>query len=349
MKIVAFVPAKGSSERIKNKNLRSFNGEPLFMFTLRKLLRCKLIDEVYIDSDSDEILKLGQNTGALPLKRDASLSNNKTDGNKLFYNEIKQVQADIYIQHLCTSPFVKESTIERAIHQLVESDKYDSFFLSKKEKIYQWIDGKPKYDLENIPNSIDIDDTISEAMSLYAVKADSAKKYKRRIGNNPMQIFASPIELIDINNEEDLELAKAVAAGILSKEEKSLKLLGKYFTSSLLSDILDDLGTQSVLPNFYKSNFSGAKLFGRARTLHIRKSNKLDPKNSIYDALNHYKEVVSNDIIVVRNDLPGYAYFGGLNTSLALRSGAIGAIIGGVTRDTKETEKAQFTPQNAKT
>ena len=108
MKIVCFVPAKGSSERIKNKNLRSFNGEPLFLFTLRKLLRCEIIDEVYIDSDSDEILKLGQNAGAIPLKRDPSLANNKTDGNSLFYNQIKQVEADIYVQHLCTSPLLKK-------------------------------------------------------------------------------------------------------------------------------------------------------------------------------------------------------------------------------------------------
>jgi regulator of RNase E activity RraA len=179
-------------------------------------------------------------------------------------------------------------------------------------------------------------------MSLYAVKSNSAKKYKRRIGNSPIQVFASPIELIDINNEADLELAKVVASGILSKEEKNLKLLGKYLTSSLISDILDEFDVQSVLPNCYESNFSGAKLFGRARTLHIRKSKKSDSKNSIYEALAHYKEVVSNDIIVVRNDLPNFAYFGELNTTLALRSGASGALIGGVTRDSKETGKAHF-------
>lgn len=342
MKIVCFVPAKGSSERIKNKNLRSFNGEPLFLFTLRKLLRCKIIDEVYIDSDADEILKLGQNAGAIPLKRASSLANNKTDGNSLFYNQIKQVEADIYVQHLCTSPFVKEETIEKAIRLLIKSPENDSLFLCKKEKIYQWNNGKPNYDINRIPNSIDLDETISEAMSLYAVKSNSAKKYKRRIGDSPIQVFASPIELIDINNEADLELAKVVAAGILSKEEKNLKLLGKYLTSSLLSDILDEFDVQSVLPNCYESNFSGAKLFGRARTLHIRKSKKSDSENSIYEALDHYKEVVSNDIIVVRNDLPNFAYFGELNTTLALRSGASGALIGGVTRDSKETAKAHF-------
>jgi len=45
---------------------------------------------------------------------------------------------------------------------------------------------------------------------------------------------------------------------------------------------------------------------------------------------------------VVKNERPDLAYFGDLNMSLAIRSGAIGAIIGGVTRDNKSTAAAGF-------
>ena len=31
MKVVAFLPAKGASERIKNKNTQLLNGKPLFL------------------------------------------------------------------------------------------------------------------------------------------------------------------------------------------------------------------------------------------------------------------------------------------------------------------------------
>jgi len=342
MKTVAFLPVKGTSSRVQNKNMRIFNGDPLFVFTLRKLLKCNFIDEVYLDSEDEEILDIGQRLGAKLLRRDPKLANNKTDGNQLFYNEVRQVEADIYIQQLCTSPFVKEETIKSAIDMLIEDSSCDSVVLGQEEKYYHWQEGKPAYDIGHIPNSVDLPSEMTEAMALYVVRGDAARQTKRRIGDSPRMIIGNPTELIDINLEQDLELAKIVGAGILAEEEKRLNVLGRFMTSPILSDICDELGIDGVLAPEYQSNIAGAKMFGRARTLHIREATENDPSDSIYDALQHYKQVVSNDIIVVKNDMPHLAYFGELNMSLSIRSGAVGAIIAGVTRDTRATAEAGF-------
>jgi len=342
MKIVAFLPVKGTSSRVQNKNMRIFNGEPLFVFTLRKLLKCSFIDEVYLDSENEEILEIGQRLGAKLLPRDPALADNKTDGHQLFYNEVKQVDADIYIQHLCTSPFVKEETIKAAIDILNEDKACDTVVLGKEEKYYHWTDGKPSYDINHIPNSVDLPSEFTEAMALYVMRGDAARRTKRRIGDAPRMIVGDPTEMIDINLEEDLKLATTVGAGILAEEEKRLKVLGRFLSSPILSDICDELGIAGVLAPEYKSNIDGVKMFGRARTLHIREATKEDPDDCIYDALQSYKQVVSNDLIVVKNDLPHLAYFGELNMSLSIRSGAVGAIIAGVTRDTRATAEAGF-------
>ena len=115
MKVVAFLPAKGSSERVESKNVRLLDGKPLFLHTLEKLLGCDFIDEVYLDTESDEIIDYAGETKCKVLKRDPELANNKTDGNKLFYNEVRQVKADIYIQILGTSPFIREETIRQGV------------------------------------------------------------------------------------------------------------------------------------------------------------------------------------------------------------------------------------------
>ena len=60
MKIVAFLPVKGSSERIKNKNTTLMNGKPLFLHTLEKLVRCSFIDEVFLDTEKDEIYEIAK-------------------------------------------------------------------------------------------------------------------------------------------------------------------------------------------------------------------------------------------------------------------------------------------------
>ena len=51
----------------------------------------------------------------------------------MFMNEIKSYpDADIYVQLLCTSPFIKPETIDKAVKKLKESNEYDSAVLMKK-------------------------------------------------------------------------------------------------------------------------------------------------------------------------------------------------------------------------
>ena len=55
-KIVAIIPIKQNSQRVKNKNFKKINNIPLYELTLKKLKKCNF-DEVYVDTDSDEIKK----------------------------------------------------------------------------------------------------------------------------------------------------------------------------------------------------------------------------------------------------------------------------------------------------
>ena len=53
MKTVAIVPIKLNSKRVKGK-LKIVLGKPLYQYLLDKIKRCNF-DEIYIDSDSNEI------------------------------------------------------------------------------------------------------------------------------------------------------------------------------------------------------------------------------------------------------------------------------------------------------
>lgn len=342
MKVVAFLPAKGSSSRVANKNTRVFNGEPFFAFTLKKLLRCDFIDEVFIDSEDQEILKVGSRLGATPLPRDPQLASNATDGNRLFYNEAAQVEADIYIQALCTSPFVRPDTIKRAVQMLKDDPSIDSVVLGRREKVYLWDNGVPTYDVANVPNSVDLPDQISESMSLYVIRAEAAHRTRRRIGDRPALIFGDPIENIDVNTPAEFELAERVAQGLLAEDNRKLRLLETVLSSPILSDVCDEFGLETVLSNAFRCNLGNQRILARARTLEIAESTPEDDPSGIYRALQSYKLMAADDIIVVKNNVPNFAYFGELNTKLAIRSGARAAIIDGVTRDSSSTISANF-------
>ncbi len=115
MKIAAFVPAKGTSDRIDNKNVKPLDGKPLFLHTIDKLLACDFIDEVVLDTDSEHIIALAGDRSCKVLRRDPALATNKTDGNALYLNQVRNTDADIVVQVLGTSPFIEPATIARGI------------------------------------------------------------------------------------------------------------------------------------------------------------------------------------------------------------------------------------------
>ena len=56
MKVVALLPMKANSERVKGKNFRDFGGKPLFRWMLDTLLSVEEIDVVVINTDARHIL-----------------------------------------------------------------------------------------------------------------------------------------------------------------------------------------------------------------------------------------------------------------------------------------------------
>lgn len=342
MKVVAFLPAKGTSERIESKNIKLLDGKPLFLHTLEKLVECDFIDEVYLDSESDEILYWAPYLNYRPLKRDKELANNKTDGHQMFFNEVKKVEADIYIQILGTSPFIKKETIKKGVEILKQCEEYDSVVLVKREKQYTWNDKGPNYDKDHIPNSKDLDDTIIETMGLYIVRSEYAHNKRKRIGDHPYLLEADTIEAIDVNYEDDFYVAEMIEKGIHQREVREHAILGRHLSSCLLSDTLCDLGyTNQVITNMVL-NIPKKKIMGRANTLKICKLNDGEDFKGIYKGLDTYKAVRDGEIIMVENECPENAYFGNLNCNLSIRSGAIGTIIDGVTRDINEVSALDY-------
>ncbi len=344
MKVYAFVPAKGTSERVANKNMLFLDGERLYVRALKTLLKCKEIDQVFLDTESDEMFDLVDYLPVKFMKRNPELANNKTDGHKMFMNQVNtNPDADIYVQLLCTSPFISPDTIDNAIRELKNNSEYDSAILMKKEKCYFWKDGNPEYDINHVPNSKDLPDTITESMGLYIVKKDAAIKNGRRYGEKPLLIWGNSEELIDINMPEDLAFAQTYAKGKRNEENQKLNLMKHFISSPALSDMLDDMAIEKgdvcgAVFNGFKCNIADAKLFGRANTLRLRSLKQGEDFKGIYDALKSYEGVADNDIIIVENEEKDFAYFGDLNARLAIKSGASGVIVDGVTRDAKATQ-----------
>ena len=97
MKAVAMIPARSGSKGLKNKNILDLAGVPVIAHSIIPALECGLIDSVYLNSDSEEYLKIGEQFGAISYKRDLELASSNSSMRSVvedFCNYIRENSAD---------------------------------------------------------------------------------------------------------------------------------------------------------------------------------------------------------------------------------------------------------------
>ena len=125
IKIVSFIPAKSNSQDLKNKNLKKLNNLSLVELAIIGAKKSKLIDEVYLSSNSDKILKIGIKQDVKTLKRKKNLSNYSASANSVILdfitNKLQSNHEDYIIAYLQpTSPFRNNTHIDSAIKHLIK-------------------------------------------------------------------------------------------------------------------------------------------------------------------------------------------------------------------------------------
>ena len=208
MKIVAIVPIKSKSERVRGKNFRKIKGKPLYRYLLDKLKKCDF-DEIYVDTDSKEIAKYCRENKFKYIKRLSKLAKNNANGNDLLNYHQKVIKADCYFQLFVTSPLIKIKTINKCIHILKRNKKFDSVFTVNKIYSWFWFKNKPvNYNPKVLPRSQDAQPIVQETTGLYGIRSDVLKKTKCRIGKRPYMYQVDEEEIIDLDNKKDFEYLK---------------------------------------------------------------------------------------------------------------------------------------------
>ena len=90
--VVALIPAKGKSERIKNKNLKKIGQRPLLWWTLDSAKRSKYIDEIYVSSDSSRILNYSKRHKVEVIKRPKNISNHLASKKDVIYHALNYLK-----------------------------------------------------------------------------------------------------------------------------------------------------------------------------------------------------------------------------------------------------------------
>ncbi len=216
-KVVAFVHAKGTSDRLPGKNLKILGDRPLICHAIANALAARLVDAVVIDSEDDEILRVGREAGAIPLKRRAGLATNETTGDDLARWQAGSVpEARGILQVVPTSPFIGPVTLDHVILRLSQSPRFDTITGVYSDRVYRWVNDIPAYG-DPLPNSKDIPPITFETTGLYVMRRAYVMEHGRRVSHleeTRGRWNLTQIEAIDINTQEDFDFAEIVWKGM---------------------------------------------------------------------------------------------------------------------------------------
>ncbi len=209
MKVVAFVPIRLNSKRVAGKNLKQLGSKPLMTYILETLSNSELIDDVYVYCSSEEIIEFLPD-GVKFLKRSEELDKDTTLGEEIYSSFIACVDADIYILAHTTSPFIKQSSIDDALHHLINGE-YDSAFSAEELKTFAWFKGETlNYSLKQIPRTQDLEPVYVETSAFFMFKKEIWTDYHQRIGFKPYISVVDKIEGVDIDTPKDFEFAEKI-------------------------------------------------------------------------------------------------------------------------------------------
>lgn len=221
-KIVAMVPMRHSSERVKGKNYRDFAGKPLFHHVIISLLECKLIDKVIIDTDSPDIMEQTRQhfPEVLLLQRPEHLRDGAIPMNDVLLNIVKQVPSDYYLQTHSTNPLLTSTSISAGIEKFFSIyPVYDSLFSVTRRQVRYWDQlARPINHNHNILlRTQDLPPVYEENSCMYIFTEEILRRKHNRIGDRPFLFEIDEIEAQDI----DVELNFSVAE-FLYKKTRSL-------------------------------------------------------------------------------------------------------------------------------
>jgi CMP-N-acetylneuraminic acid synthetase len=211
-KIVAFVPMRHSSERVRGKNYRLFANKPLYHYIVESLLSCPQITQVCIDTDSpviiEEVDKIFPRVKVL--LRPEHLRDGSIPMNDVLLNSVSQVSSDFYIQTHSTNPLLRSETISNAIDLFLNSPNHDSLFTVTRlqTRLYDANGNPMNHDPNILLRTQDLPPVFEENSNLYIFSEKTLKDKNNRIGYSPLIFEMDRDEAWDIDEEIDFRVAE---------------------------------------------------------------------------------------------------------------------------------------------
>lgn len=215
-KVVICIPARAGSKRVKAKNLRDLCGRPLLSYSINSAKQCFPHKDIYVNSDSEQMLELATNLGVNTYRRDPELASDTATGDQFTIDFLEKIHADTLIMVSPVCPLITSEDISKAVLAYKASD-CDTLITCESTQMQVFCEGVPvNIDLEQqlAPTQENaIVNILNWAVTVWDV-ASFIKNYRQTgssyIGKNRLLFPINPLHALKISNESDFEMAEAL-------------------------------------------------------------------------------------------------------------------------------------------
>lgn len=188
-KILAIIPARSGSKRLKFKNIKIFKGKPLFMWSLISAKKSKYIDQIYLSTDSMKINNIAKKNGFKINKlRSKKLSCDTATSSDAVFEILKTTKEkfDFFILLQPTSPLRSTRDIDSALKKIIIKNSKSLISVNSKNNK---ING-----------------------AIYIQNINYFKKYKKFKYKNTILYKMPKDRSVDIDTKKDFEKAKNISS-----------------------------------------------------------------------------------------------------------------------------------------
>jgi len=214
-KLTILLPMKATSERVANKNMKNFNGEPLYHAVMKTLVASKYVKKIIINTDSEVIVKDAKKhfyESVVIIDRPREIQGGDVSMNVIINYDLQQLEGEHFLQTHSTNPLLTTKTLDKAIESYFDSlDRHDSVFgVTKVQTRFYDKDANPvNHNPQELLRTQDLEPLYEENSNFYIFSKESFKNSgNKRIGVNPQIFEVNKLEAVDIDEPEDFVLAE---------------------------------------------------------------------------------------------------------------------------------------------
>ena len=217
---IAIITARGGSKRIPRKNIKEFCGKPIIQYSIEAALTSGIFDEVMVSTDDEEIAQVAKAAGAnIPFMRSEKTSNDYATTADVLMEVIEEYKklGQEFAYTCCiypTAPFITAEKLQKAFSIIKEQNAAQlkpviaySFPPQRCEVIR---DGKLEmlHPEHRNTRSQDLEPYYHDCGQFYFYDTQELIKNNGNITENVIPMVLSELEVQDIDNESDWELAE---------------------------------------------------------------------------------------------------------------------------------------------